>query len=472
MNNILIFILLGLLMLLVGFLISRLFYKLKSEQLKNDFENQKNLLSEKLENSLEQINELKSTHQTMVEKLENDFSERLTATEKEREEIRSEKERLNTELAAQRTDNQHLEEKIELHKKEVEALHDKLKIEFENIANQVLDKKTEKFTTLNKTNMESILNPLKERIEGFEKKVDDTEKQSIKRHTELGEQLKYLNEQNQKISDEALNLTRALKGNTKMQGNWGEMILERVLELSGLTKDKEYKTQESHINEENRRIQPDVVVYLPGNKRMIIDSKVSLNAYENFVNSTDENDKQKQLKAHIQSIRNHVDELGSKNYQRIYELESPDFVMLFIPIEAAFAVASNEYPRLYADAFDRKIIIVTPTTLLAVLKTIDSMWQNERQNQNAVEIARQAGRLYDSFVNLIDELDKVGRQLNTVQGTYDSAMKKLTGKGNLVNRVEKLKKLGAKTSKQIDEKRLEEFESEEFSSGEIDFEET
>src|SRR5699024_3923727 len=242
----------------------------------------------------------------------------------------------------------------------------------------------------------------------------------------LGKQLEQLHKQNIKISEEATNLTRALKGDSKMQGDWGEMILERVLELSGLEKNREYFVQKSFTTSENKRLQPDVVISLPGDKKMIIDAKVSLVAYEKFINSEEEKNAETFLNQHLNSLKKHIEDLSKKNYNQLYQMESPDFVLLFIPIEAAFALASQKYPRLYNEAFDKHIILVTPTTLLAVLKTIDSMWQNEKQQLNAIEIATRAGKLHDSFVNLIVEFNKVGKQLNTVQGTYDSAMKKLT----------------------------------------------
>jgi DNA recombination protein RmuC len=256
------------------------------------------------------------------------------------------------------------------------------------------------------------------------------------------------------MSKETTNLTKALKGDTKMQGNWGELVLERVLERSGLQKDSEYFIQQSFTTEEGKRVLPDVVISLPGDKKMIVDSKVSLVAYERYINEVDESERATHLKNHLLSVRKRVSELGDKNYHQLYEMESPDFVLLFIPIESAFAIASMEYPALYSDAFEKNIIIVTPTTLLAVLKTIDSMWQNEKQKANAIEIATQAGRLYDSFVNLTEELIKVGNQLGTVQKSYESAMLKLTGKGNLIKRVENLKTLGAKASKQQNENLL------------------
>ena len=245
-----------------------------------------------------------------------------------------------------------------------------------------------------------------------------------------------------------------------MQGNWGEMILERVLEKSGLTKGNEYDVQQSYTTAEGKRVIPDVVINLPGNKKMIVDSKVSLNAYERYVNAEDITEQAVHLKDHLLALKQRVQELSRKNYQKLHQEASPDFVLLFIPIEAAFAVASNENPNLYNEAFEQNIILVTPTTLLAVLRTIESMWQNEKQKQNAIEIANQAGALYDSFTNLTIELEKVGRQIGTVQNSYDGAMKKLTGKGNLIRKVERLKKLGAKASKQIDPKLIRESNSE------------
>ncbi len=237
-----------------------------------------------------------------------------------------------------------------------------------------------------------------------------------------------------------------------MQGNWGEMVLERVLERSGLQKDSEYFVQQNFQTESGKRVMPDVVIHLPGDKKMVIDSKVSLISYERYINENAEEERDMHVKNHVLSVKNRVDELGRKNYHSLYQMESPDFVLLFIPIEAAFAVASNNYPNLYNDAFDKNIIIVTPTTLLAVLKTIDSMWQNEKQKQYAIDIATQAGALYDSFTNLTEDLLKVGKQIGPVQNTYDTAMKKLTGKGNLLRKVERLKVLGAKASKQLDSK--------------------
>ncbi len=380
--------------------------------------------------------------------------EQFDKISEEREIIRKEKDLLNLELTRRNADFENLNLKNQEQKAEVEKLQEKFTKEFENLANKILDEKSSKFTLQNKENLRIILDPLQEKIKNFEKRVEETNKDSINNHAMLRQQIIGLKELNVQMSKETTNLTKALKGDTKMQGNWGEIVLERVLERSGLMKDSEYFVQQSFSTEEGKRVMPDVIIHLPGNKKMVVDSKVSLVAYERYANETEESEKPVHLRNHLLSVRKRVSELGEKNYHQLYEMESPDFVLLFIPIESAFAIASMEYPALYSDAFEKNIIIVTPTTLLAVLKTIDSMWQNEKQKQNAVEIATQAGRLYDSFVALTEELIKVGKQIGTVQSSYEGAMKKLTGQGNLINRVETLKKLGAKAGKQLDQKLL------------------
>ena len=270
-------------------------------------------------------------------------------------------------------------------------------------------------------------------------------------HSALKEQLLGLKDLNVQMAKEATNLTRALKGDSKMQGNWGELVLERVLEKSGLEKDREYFVQQSFQREDGSRVMPDVVLHLPDNKRMIIDSKVSLTDYERFVNA-DEDDRPQYLKAHVNSIRKHVDQLSEKKYEDLYDIQSPDFVLLFIPIEPAFAVAINDDNSIYNKAFEKNIVIVTPSTLLATLRTIDTMWNNEKQQQNAIEIARQAGALYDKFEGLVSDLTGVGKKIDDAKKDYSSAMNKLVeGKGNLITSVEKLKKLGAKAKKALPE---------------------
>lgn len=360
------------------------------------------------------------------------------------------------ELTEKNVKLQELREKLDRERQEIKNLQDKFETQFENLAQKIFDRKSEKFTRQNKENIQGLLDPLQQKIKSFEEKVDKNTNNSLQRHTELGEQLKFLREQNIKISEEATNLTKALKGDTKMQGNWGEVILERILEQSGLEEGREYRRQESAKTETGKRRFLDVVIELPESKKMVVDSKVSLNAYERYVNTSDETEKAAFLKDHITAIQARVKELSDKNYQDLFPEESPDFVLLFIPIEGAFAAASKEQDNLYSKAFEQNIIIVTPTTLLAVLKTIDSMWQNEKQQENARDIAKKAGALHDTFVNLISEFEKLGNQMETTQKTYDRTMKKLTGNQNLVKKVKELKTLGAKTNKRIDGEYLRE----------------
>lgn len=418
--------------LLIGAFLGNYFARLKNKT-------ETGKLEERLENAILQ---------------EKNLQNRLEAISNEREAIRNEKERLNMELTRRNSEFKNLEERNREQKEEVEKIQEKFTKEFENLANKIFEDKSTKFGKQNKESLEIILNPLQEKIKSFEKRVEDTHKESIDRHAMLRQQIIGLKELNQQMSKEATNLTKALKGDSKLQGNWGELVLERVLEKSGLRKDEEYFVQNRFTTNEGQRLLPDVVIHLPDNKRMIIDSKVSLVGYERFVNEEDEDQKQLFLKEHLASLKKHIEQLSSKNYHTLYEMESPDFVLLFVPIEPAFAVAINQDNNLYNWAFEKNIVIVTPSTLLATLRTVDSMWTNEKQQQNAIEIATQAGRLYDSFVNLTNDLLKVGNQINTVKGSYDGAMIKLTGKGNLIKRVENLKKLGAKANKHIDENLL------------------
>ena len=398
----------------------------------------------KLEADLINTEEQKSRLQTQI-------NESLIHLESMRTEKDSYKEQLNT----RSLELKNMEKKLFEQKEDLEKIQEKFTTEFENLANKILEKKSEKFTEQNKQNLDNILSPLQKKIESFEKKVETSQKESFGMHSALKQQLDGLKDLNQQMSKETTNLTKALKGDSKMQGNWGELVLERVLEKSGLEKDREYFVQQSFALEDGSRVLPDVVLHLPDNKKMIIDSKVSITDYNRYVNSDNEIEKEAFLKSHINSINKHVDQLSEKNYQDLYEIESPDFVLLFIPIEPAFAVALNNDNSLYNKAFEKNIVIVTPSTLLATLRTIDSMWNNEKQQQNALEIAKHAGRLYDQFVNLTDDLIKVGNQLKTVQGSYDVTMKKLTGKGNLITKVENIKKLGIKQKKHFNDKLLE-----------------
>ena len=380
-----------------------------------------------------------------------DFKEVLSKTEIDRDGIRKEKDLLNSELARRNSEYENLEQQLLKRDEEIILQQEQLRKDFELLATKILDEKSEKFTLQNKENIKQILDPLHEKIQLFEKKVEDTQKESIGMHSALKEQLLGLKDLNQQMTKETTNLTRALKGDSKMQGNWGELVLERVLEKSGLEKDREYFVQQHFTREDGTRVLPDVVLHLPDNKRMIIDSKVSLTDYERLVNAEDE-DRPLWLKAHVNSIKRHVDQLSDKKYEDLYDIESPDFVLMFIPIEPAFAVAINEDNSLYNRAFEKNIVIVTPTTLLATLRTIDSMWNNEKQQRNALEIAKQAGALYDKFEGLVVDLTGVGKKIDAAKIDYSSAMNKLVeGKGNIIGRVEKLKKMGAKAKKSLPE---------------------
>ena len=378
------------------------------------------------------------------------LQEQLKTNQFEKETIRTEKDSLAIQLSKKETDFENLWERNLEQKQEVEKLQEKFTKEFENLANKILEEKTNKFTEQNKENMKNILMPLQDKILLFEKKVEDTHKESIDYHAALRQQILGLREMNAQMSKETVNLTKALKGDSKMQGNWGELVLERVLEKSGLEKDREYYVQQAHTTEDGQRVFPDVVINLPDGKKMIVDSKVSLTAYEKYSNEEDDNLRNSYLKEHVNSIKRHVEQLGEKNYQDLYQIESPDFVLLFIPIEPAFAIALNEETTLYNKAFEKNIVIVTPSTLLATLRTIDSMWTNQKQQENAYEIARQAGALYDKFEGFVADLVKVGNKIKDTKTEYDAAMNKLVdGKGNLITSVEKLKKMGAKAKKAL-----------------------
>ncbi|CAA9201400.1 DNA recombination protein RmuC [Flavobacterium collinsii] len=412
------------------------------------FQTEKVSLEERLKAIVNQL-------QVQKEQFENErrsFEKQLHSNSSEKENIRTEKDSLAIQLSKKEVDFENLWERHKEQKNEVSELQEKFTKEFENLANKILEEKSAKFTEQNSENMKSILLPLQDKIQGFEQKVEQTHKESIDYHAALRQQILGLSEMNAQMSKETLNLTKALKGDSKMQGNWGELVLERVLEKSGLEKGREYEVQQSFTNAEGNRVLPDVVINLPDGKKMIVDSKVSLVAYEKWINEESELLKIDFLKEHVNSIKRHVEQLGSKNYHDLYQIESPDFVLLFIPIEPAFAIALNEDSTLYNKAFDRNIVIVTPTTLLATLRTIDSMWTNQKQQENAFEIARQAGALYDKFEGFVTDLVRIGNKIKDTKTEYENAMSKLVdGRGNLISSVEKLKKMGAKAKKSLPE---------------------
>ncbi|MGY0427360.1 MAG: DNA recombination protein RmuC [Polaribacter sp.] len=448
MSDIIVYVFIASLFAVIGVFIGRLIANLKSEKDKNNAEKDKTTL--KLQNS--SLQEAVKNSKNKISELQSE----LKFIQKEKESLISDKTRLKTEY-------KNIEEKLVDNKVEVEKLHKKFNKEFENLANKILDEKSTKFTAQNKENLKIILNPLQEKIKVFEDKVDKTHKESIDYHAALRQQILGLKEMNLQMSKETINLTKALKGDTKIQGNWGELVLERVLEKSGLEKGREYFVQQSFINDNGKRILPDVVIHLPDNKKMIVDSKVSLIAYEQFINADDATLKEQFLKEHITSLKRHVEQLSEKKYEDIYKIESPDFVLLFIPIEPAFAVAINYDNNLYNKAFEKNIVIVTPSTLLATLRTIDTMWNNEKQQRNAIEIARQAGALYDKFDGLLKDLIGVGKKIDASKTDYNAAMNKLfEGKGNLITSVEKLKKMGAKAKKALPENIIERANEEDY----------
>lgn len=386
-------------------------------------------LAERVEFLKESIEQEKSAHQQLKETHQQTYTT-LVETQKELE---------------------FLNEKFTHRQEELESLQKQFKVEFENLAQKIFEEKSTKISEENQKNIKTLLDPLRERITDFSQKVEESNKQNLTFHETFKVQLRHMQEQSLEMKNETSNLIKALKGDNKLQGNWGELVLERILEKSGLRKDSEYSVQQSFTNEDGRRLMPDVILNLPNNKKIVIDSKVSLVHYEQLVNATEE-EKEALSKLHLNSLQRHIKELSEKRYEDIYEIDSPDFVILFIPIEPAFAAALQQEPQLYLKAFERNIILVTPTTLLATLRTIDSMWNNERQHKNALEIAQRAGALHDKFVGFIEDLNKVGLRMNDAKKSYEDAMKKLhTGNGNMVSSILKLQNLGAKAKKELPE---------------------
>src|SRR6187402_3551547 len=363
---------------------------------------------------------------------------------------------LNNKLSGTTSDYRNLQEKLNDQKKELENLNEKFAKEFKNLANEILEEKSKKFTEQNKTNLSEILNPLKEKIVDFEKKVEQTNKESIDRNSAMREQLTNLKELNQQITKEASNLSKALRGESKTQGTWGEIQLEAILERAGLQKDIHYFREKNFKNEEGLNQRLDYIIKLPDDKYLVLDSKVSLTAYSNYFNATDEAEQAKHLKSHLDSVYSHIKTLSERNYQNLYEINQPDYVMMFVANEPALTIALKEDISLYEKALDKNIALVSTATLLATLRTISYIWKQDLQNKNALEIARQAGSLYDKFHSLIEDLTKVGNNLKNTQTSYQEAMNKLIeGKDNLVRKSERLKELGAKTTKQLSQQLLD-----------------
>ncbi|OFY86512.1 MAG: hypothetical protein A3K10_10655 [Bacteroidetes bacterium RIFCSPLOWO2_12_FULL_31_6] len=397
----------------------------------------------------EELKNLSTENTKLATRLEN--AEQVFKQQKEKEEkLVLQNNELLTLSAQLDTQNKNLDEKLTEQKAEIEKLQAKFTLEFQNIANKLLKENSSEFALSNQKRLDEILTPLKENIKAFEKKVEDKYDNELKERTSLIEQIKSLSDLNQQMRTDAQNLTKALKGDSKAQGNWGEFILEKILESSGLRKGEQYETQFTTSNDEGGRMYPDVLIKLPDDKHIVIDSKVSIVAYTNFMEAKSEEEQLVCVKAHVVSVQNHIKGLSEKNYAHAKGINSPDFVLMFLPSEPSFSFTLQSDPTIYNYAWDRKIVLVSPTTLLATLRTITSVWKQENQTKNAIEIAKQSGALYDKFVGFLEDLDKIDRGLVTAKTAYDGAVNKLkTGTGNLVGRVEKLKVLGAKTTKNL-----------------------
>lgn len=427
--------------------------------IKNEFEESKSKgaeLEEKLKDSVEAANALNAEKASLESSIKEkiaavaDRDLRISGFERQVGELNSqitEKEsllsRLNTTVEQERKG---FEEKSAI----LEDAKKRLGDEFENLGNKIFEDTTKKFTDKNKTDMETLLNPLREQIKDFEKKVTDTHKEASKDRASLEVHIDNLKNLGEQMSREALNLTTALKGESQTQGAWGEIVLEKALEMSGLSEGREYHSQSSYKGDNGNTLRPDVIVHLPEGKDVIIDSKVSLTAYERYVSCEEEDERGDYLRQHILSFRNHIKELSAKGYENIPEITSLNYVLMFVPLESAFMLAIETERDLYAEAFEKNVIIVCPSTLLATLRTIHSIWQFEYQNANAREIAESAGRMYDKFVTFVEHLEEVGKRISQSERAYQSAMNSLRdGKGNLVKRASDLRELGIKTSKEL-----------------------
>lgn len=356
----------------------------------------------------------------------------------------------SAQLKAERERVADQEARAQQYLKDLDTLRASMKTEFEAVAAKLLDEKTKKFTEHNRSQVDTLLQPLRQKLSDFRQRVDEVHEHNVADRASLKSQLETLLQLNTRITDEASQLTRALKGQAQARGAWGELVLDRLLESSGLVAGEDYLTQESYTTDDGSRVRPDVVVRLPDERHLIIDSKVSLVAYEQATNATDPETRAPALKSHATAVRRHVEELAGKQYEELGELHTPDYVMMFVPIEPALTLALEADPGLYEWAFNRRVILVTAPTLLATLKTVASLWKQDRQTKNVQAIAERGGALHDKFAGLVADLEAIGKQLDRTQDTYRDAMGKLaTGRGNLLNQVADLKKLGAKAKKTL-----------------------
>ena len=414
-------------------------------------------------------NKNKSTPNRSNSDLNNYVAKELYTSEKERsekiEKENREKEELignlKADVSSRDTLINTLNSKLDEESKRLIEQQKRLQTQFENMANEILEKKSEKFAEQNQKNIDQILKPLGEKIKSFEQSVEDKYIKDQKNKAGLSEQIKLLQETNQKISQDANNLAKALKGDSKVQGDWGELQLEVLLEKSGLNKGVHFRTQNSLKDEEGNDKRPDCIIDLPDDKNLIIDSKVSLSAYEQYVNSEDELKKQVLLKHHLESIKKHIKDLAGKDYPNLYSINTPDYVLMFVPIEPALTLALQEDGEIFNLALNKNIILVSTSTLMATMRTVSFIWQQENQKKNVLEIARQSGALYEKFIGFTNDLEGVGKAIDNAHKKYEAAQSKLiSGRGNLVNSVEKIKKLGAKTNKSISQELIDKSDTE------------
>jgi DNA recombination protein RmuC len=368
---------------------------------------------------------------------------------------------LTSSLATARANLANADLRLENNAREIEVLQTRLKTEFENLANRILEEKSTRFTAQNQTNLDQVLGPLKTQIHEFKQRIEQVYSNETADRAALRTQIESLRALNTQVTEEARNLTLALKGDSKAQGNWGELILERVLERSGLTRGVEFTVQTTLKSEEGSNLRPDVIIHLPENKHLVIDSKVSLTAYERCFSAVDSETQEAALREHVQSVRKHVEELASKKYQDLYQISAPDFVFMFLPVEPAFTRALQADSSLFNEAFEKKVILVTPSTLLATLRTVAHIWKQEKQTRHALDIAKKSGALYDKFVGLYEDLTDLGDKLKSASDCHRDALNKLReGPGNLIKRVEDIKRLGAKAGKSLPSQLVEEAEEE------------
>ena len=441
--------------LLLGLVVGVLIQARWNRQSQNEWQSEKATLDTQL-TELQQLREREQRDLAVAQTQQQQDSEALARSREAEKEAAEKLSALREQLARQESDYRHLKQSTD---EQITLLSDakkQLTEQFESLANRIFDEKSQRLQQSSRSALETSLQPFKEQLKAFRERVDHIYDTENRQRGELREQLKSLQEMNHSISREAQNLTRALKGDNKAQGNWGEVILERVLEESGLRKGHEYETQVSFTDDSGRRRQPDVIVRLPDNKDIVIDAKVSLVAYERYCSAELDSDRQLALREHIQSIKNHVSGLSTKAYQHIEEIRSLDFVFIFIPVEAAFMAAFEHDPDVFRQAYEQNIIVVGPTTLLATLRTVQSIWRYERQNQNAEKIAKEAGGLHDQFALVLESLEDIGKHLGRSRDAYEKTLDRLTrGRGNLVGRVGRLEALGAKVKKTLPQRLAE-----------------